>query len=986
MNSATAAPPQIVHASRGRLRVHLPAWTGKRETHIQTGLAESAGVLLAQASAVTRNILLVYDHRLTDEQTLLARIQSLDVPTAPSTSQRASLLPAVTETIGKERRTRIAVRGLERNIAQSVQIVKQLRQRGVRAWAKPLTGHVLVEYDQYKHVLKDLLAVVARVELPDLPDEDHPQHPLDRMPLWQGLVRSVGSLIGLGILTYRRLAAPTAAPVGHSPAGTVAGIFNLVHGLPIVHRQLNSHLGHHTAELILDGLGIVAMTVANYPLGLIVSGLQAFLLVGEVTARRASWRRYEDNLDGASSHEPGAVVRLEAGAAVPHEAIVLEGTGTALDAGGLPIPLSPNSIAPAGAVLSGGPFVLELQGGAPFDVGPRPSQPGLTYYDHYHRWSSWLSFGYVAYTALRTWSPLRTFEALLLLNRRTAVAGEKIANLAAAARTLRAGVTVIGTRPERVVQLPRMLILDGPRLLTDGLEIMDVHTSSAAVLPAELLAVAAIVHAAAGAPWGNAFPKAGTAVVTGGDFNGIWATAHVDGECYSLGPPEDVDAVPDDFLARHVSHGGNFLLELRNGDAETSFGLIGLRPRFRAGALDFIEKARQCGVQVKVLMRTASAAGRSVAQRAGLAGETVDAVEMIRSHQADGAVIAFVSDSADAAAPFAACDLAIGIGSARTGEFPARADLLTPDLLGVADVLEAGARRAQAVRDGIHLSMGANVIGAALGMLPTQLGGERAALAVYLAALAAMGAATYRLRGGHRSGTTLAHLSDPRPERWARRDLSDVLSALNSTAEGLTTAEAHSRRQKLGGGSGNDNFLSALRNQLTAPITMVLGGGACLTLVLRQPLNTALLAFTTGLNVAAGVWQEREIGKATEAIKRLSVGTARVLRDGRTIACPTPEVVPGDVLVLGGGDRVAADARLLSAAGLEVNEAALTGESLPVPKGPDEFTDIGRIVLEGSDVVSGTGRAVVVAVGRQTRLGATAAALDVDRSPFSPLG
>ena len=99
------------------------------------------------------------------------------------------------------------------------------------------------------------------------------------------------------------------------------------------------------------------------------------------------------------------------------------------------------------------------------------------------------------------------------------------------------------------------------------------------------------------------------------------------------------------------------------------------------------------------------------------------------------------------------------------------------------------------------------------------------------------------------------------------------------------------------------------------------------------------------------------------------------------------EVVPGDVLVLLSGDRVAADARLLSANGSEVDEASLTGESLPVAKGPDEFTDTGRIVLEGSDVVAGTGLAVVVAVGRHTRLGATARpALNVERAEDSPMG
>src|SRR5207244_6914907 len=117
-------------------------------------------------------------------------------------------------------------------------------------------------------------------------------------------------------------------------------------------------------------------------------------------------------------------------------------------------------------------------------------------------------------------------------------------------------------------------------------------------------------------------------------------------------------------------------------------------------------------------------------------------------------------------------------------------------------------------------------------------------------------------------------------------------------------------------------------------------GGACLTLVLGQPLNTTLLALTTGLNIVAGIWQEREIGKAAEALQRLSTGHARVLRDSRPVVVQADEVVPGDILALAPGDRVAADARLLSASGLEVGEAALTGESLPVPKGPDEASDV----------------------------------------------
>src|SRR5205085_8299315 len=113
------------------------------------------------------------------------------------------------------------------------------------------------------------------------------------------------------------------------------------------------------------------------------------------------------------------------------------------------------------------------------------------------------------------------------------------------------------------------------------------------------------------------------------------------------------------------------------------------------------------------------------------------------------------------------------------------------------------------------------------------------------------------------------------------------------------------------------------------------------------------------------------------ALLRLSAGHARVLRNGEMALVAANELVPGDILLLAPAQRVPADARLLSASGLEIGEAALTGESLPVPKSPDDTADTDRNVLEGSDVIVGSGTAVVVAVGRHTRLGATAAALSM---------
>src|SRR5205085_976388 len=239
------------------------------------------------------------------------------------------------------------------------------------------------------------------------------------------------------------------------------------------------------------------------------------------------------------------------------------------------------------------------------------------------------------------------------------------------------------------------------------------------------------------------------------------------------------------------------------------------------------------------------------------------------------------------------CDLAIGLTSGRSGRFPARADLLAPDLHGVAAIIEAGAQRRAAVLDAVGLSLVANVAGAVWGLRGAP-GVERASLAVNVTALAAL-------------------------------------------ADGATA-------------------------------------------------DVALIGAVIVANAAVGAWQERQAGQAAQALERLSAATARVLRDGAMVRLPAAELVPGDVLLLAPGDRIAADARLLEAAGLEVDEAALTGESLSVPKAPTGGADASRVVLEGSDVLVGTGRAVVVAVGPHTRMGATAAALALHETRESPLG
>src|SRR5205823_7436270 len=112
--------------------------------------------------------------------------------------------------------------------------------------------------------------------------------------------------------------------------------------------------------------------------------------------------------------------------------------------------------------------------------------------------------------------------------------------------------------------------------------------------------------------------------------------------------------------------------------------------------------------------------------------------------------------------------------------------------------------------------------------------------------------------------------------------------------------------------------LTALRSQLNTPTTVVLAGGAVLCLTLGDVLDAAILGSTIAVNLGVGVWQERQVGRAAEALQQMAAATAKVLRDGQGVTLPAPEVVPGDVLLLAPGDRVAADARVLEATGLEV--------------------------------------------------------------------
>ena len=157
------------------------------------------------------------------------------------------------------------------------------------------------------------------------------------------------------------------------------------------------------------------------------------------------------------------------------------------------------------------------------------------------------------------------------------------------------------------------------------------------------------------------------------------------------------------------------------------------------------------------------------------------------------------------------------------------------------------------------------------------------------------------------------------------------------------------------------------------------------------PVDAGVIAAIVVLNAVLGYVQEARAETAVAALARMTAVTSAVLREGREQRVPSAELVRGDVLVLGEGDAVGADARLVRAAALKVHEAALTGESETVLKDAATLPhavplgDRTNMVFKGTAVAQGTGRAIVTATGMATEMGAVAELLEATVEKPTPL-
>ncbi|KIZ06536.1 ATPase, P-type (transporting), HAD superfamily, subfamily IC, partial [Monoraphidium neglectum] len=217
-------------------------------------------------------------------------------------------------------------------------------------------------------------------------------------------------------------------------------------------------------------------------------------------------------------------------------------------------------------------------------------------------------------------------------------------------------------------------------------------------------------------------------------------------------------------------------------------------------------------------------------------------------------------------------------------------------------------------------------------------------------------------------------------EPWHACEAADVLDDLATSAtDGLAAPEAARRLQEFGANAltpaKRKGFLAKLWAQLNSTVIYILLAAAIIEGAFQAWAECGLVLAVIVINTAIGLFQEGRAEKAADAIKAMLSPTAKVLRDGQLVTIPAEELVPGDIVTLKSGDKVPADLRLLSASNLQVQEAMLTGESVPtskithpVPAGAP-LGDRKNLAFSATTVVSGTAEGVVVGTGDSAEIG-----------------
>ena len=217
-------------------------------------------------------------------------------------------------------------------------------------------------------------------------------------------------------------------------------------------------------------------------------------------------------------------------------------------------------------------------------------------------------------------------------------------------------------------------------------------------------------------------------------------------------------------------------------------------------------------------------------------------------------------------------------------------------------------------------------------------------------------------------------------ERWYSYDKDKLYKKLDVNDKGLTDKQVEERLKRDGynelPSKKSENIIVKFFKQLLNPIEILLVITIILSLVIGEIVDAVAIIFIVLIDLVLGVVQEYKAEKSALALQKMIIDKVKVWRNNEQIEIPSRNLVVGDIIFLESGDQVNADARLINCDNLQVNEAVLTGESYNEYKNTDvilkEVTlaaDVKNMVYAGTTVMSGRGKAIVVATGLKTEIG-----------------
>ena len=231
---------------------------------------------------------------------------------------------------------------------------------------------------------------------------------------------------------------------------------------------------------------------------------------------------------------------------------------------------------------------------------------------------------------------------------------------------------------------------------------------------------------------------------------------------------------------------------------------------------------------------------------------------------------------------------------------------------------------------------------------------------------------------------------------WYQKEVKDVVYSLKSSLEGLSVEEAAKRIEKYGPNELKEiakrTVFMMVLDQFKDFMIMVLIAAAVVSGIIGELIDTIAIVVIVILNAIIGFVQEYRAEKAMKALKEMAAPTALAVRNGKRVNIPALELVPGDVVLMEAGRIVPADIRLTESAQLKIEEAALTGESIPVEKSvkafPEKSIPLGdrlNMAYKGTTVSYGRGSGIVVGTGMETELGKIATLLQEEEEVKTPL-